>query len=345
MFEAMLCGCVPVVIADHTVYPFERFYPVESYAVVVREADVSLLPFVLKAISDQTVWEKKLILRHIWKVFTFPDEGEVEENDLFGSLGRSKKKQDAYGHVLIELGYKLIQINKLKQGMAQKNEKTTQLRKKEGEWERGAPHREDGGGGENKAAHVRAAKTTVKRTEVQTKTFFPASNFHGTGHWPTKDGTFVGKNTFPGFHPFCCVWIPCFLIFLLFFEARLPRIGGPTFCLDWNEQCSEWSRQNKCNEYYQPAVTTETTEGSSSGGEIVSSKIQISAVCPRSCHVCVKRRVQLKEIEKETINRRQTKNEKLFHSPTERKKNNGLLPYDYLDQTVVDITIAVSVVD
>jgi len=85
--------------------------------VVVKEQDVHMLPYVLNLISDETVWQKKVIMRKVWKAFTYPTyNAKTAAGDGSSSSGgggggggggRDAYKNDAYSHVLEELGLKL----------------------------------------------------------------------------------------------------------------------------------------------------------------------------------------------------------------------------------------------
>ena len=89
---------------------------------MVKEQDVHMLPYVLNLISDETVWQKKVIMRKVWKAFTYPTynaktvagDGSSGDGDGGGGgggggggAGRDAYKNDAYSHVLEELGLKL----------------------------------------------------------------------------------------------------------------------------------------------------------------------------------------------------------------------------------------------
>ena len=79
---------------------------------VVKEQDVHMLPYVLNLISDETVWQKKVIMRKVWKAFTYPTYNAKTaagdgSSSSGGGGGGDAYKNDAYSHVLEELGLKL----------------------------------------------------------------------------------------------------------------------------------------------------------------------------------------------------------------------------------------------
>ena len=87
---------------------------------MVKEQDVHMLPYVLNLISDETVWQKKVIMRKVWKAFTYPTynaktaAGDGSSSSSGGggggggaAGGGDAYKNDAYSHVLEELGLKL----------------------------------------------------------------------------------------------------------------------------------------------------------------------------------------------------------------------------------------------
>jgi len=90
--------------------------------VVVKEQDVHMLPYVLNLISDETVWQKKVIMRKVWKAFTYPTyNAKTAAGD-----GGSAYKNDAYSHVLEELGLKLkALVLKQKELLSNNNEDWT----------------------------------------------------------------------------------------------------------------------------------------------------------------------------------------------------------------------------
>ena len=114
MFEAILVGCVPVIFADDTVFPYEKYYPIESYAILIRESDVSILPYILYNIPDNVVWEKKKILQEIWKAFTWTNtkvnnNNNKKENNI---VQKDMMQKDAFWHLAYQLKEKVSNLKK-----------------------------------------------------------------------------------------------------------------------------------------------------------------------------------------------------------------------------------------
>jgi hypothetical protein len=55
IFESVQIGCIPVIIADDIILPFEKYFNWERIAVRVKEADVPRLEEILKEIPPEKV--------------------------------------------------------------------------------------------------------------------------------------------------------------------------------------------------------------------------------------------------------------------------------------------------
>lgn len=58
-FDAILLGCIPVIIADSIELPFEEFIDYRQFTVKVAEADIALLKTLLKAIPHEEIRKKR----------------------------------------------------------------------------------------------------------------------------------------------------------------------------------------------------------------------------------------------------------------------------------------------
>lgn len=55
-------GCIPVILADYTVFPYQQLIDYTSFAVFVREVEVPILEDILDAIPPQQLVEMQLAL-------------------------------------------------------------------------------------------------------------------------------------------------------------------------------------------------------------------------------------------------------------------------------------------
>jgi hypothetical protein len=72
-FEAMLSGCIPVLISDDLQYPFEQFLDWRRFSVKVSPQRIADLPDILHAISAAQIADMQAELRRVWRYFHFPD--------------------------------------------------------------------------------------------------------------------------------------------------------------------------------------------------------------------------------------------------------------------------------
>lgn len=92
-FEALAAGCIPVVVADNTLLPFEAFLDWSKVVVRVREADYSRLEQVLAAIPRERVVEMQAHGALAHHLLLYPEHpapgGRAVELSAFGMILRS----------------------------------------------------------------------------------------------------------------------------------------------------------------------------------------------------------------------------------------------------------------
>ena len=66
-FEALMLGCIPVIIADDSYLPFQRWLDWPRFSVLVAERDVSRLSFILRAIPPEKVAALQRNVRRVWR--------------------------------------------------------------------------------------------------------------------------------------------------------------------------------------------------------------------------------------------------------------------------------------
>eukprot|EP00884_Botryococcus_braunii_P019032 jgi/Botrbrau1/5812/Bobra.0155s0034.1 len=69
--DAILHGCIPVVIMDHVDPVFNNVLDWDSFALRVQQRDMLKLPDILLAITDERVAELQAALRNVWARFSY----------------------------------------------------------------------------------------------------------------------------------------------------------------------------------------------------------------------------------------------------------------------------------
>jgi len=62
LIDAIYLGCIPVLISDYTIYPFQDLIDYSRFAVFVRESEVPLMEDIIDAISPETEREMRVAL-------------------------------------------------------------------------------------------------------------------------------------------------------------------------------------------------------------------------------------------------------------------------------------------
>jgi len=71
LIDAVGMGCIPVLIADYTVYPYQHFLEYTTFAVFVREVEVAILEDILNAIPNEVLVEMQLALAVVRDSFVY----------------------------------------------------------------------------------------------------------------------------------------------------------------------------------------------------------------------------------------------------------------------------------
>eukprot|EP00947_MAST-08B_sp_MAST-8B-sp1_P003430 g3430.t1 len=71
LFDSVMMGCIPVIIADNIELPFEQFLDYRSFTVKVAEEDVSRLKEILVSIPPEVIRQKQEMLKKVWVHFTY----------------------------------------------------------------------------------------------------------------------------------------------------------------------------------------------------------------------------------------------------------------------------------
>eukprot|EP00325_Prymnesiales_sp_UTEX-LB-985_P011016 CAMPEP_0174751872 /NCGR_PEP_ID=MMETSP1094-20130205/100732_1 /TAXON_ID=156173 /ORGANISM="Chrysochromulina brevifilum, Strain UTEX LB 985" /LENGTH=337 /DNA_ID=CAMNT_0015957417 /DNA_START=19 /DNA_END=1032 /DNA_ORIENTATION=+ len=94
----ILLGCIPVVIQDDILTPWENVLDFSTYAIRVRRADLPRLPQILRAISDGKVAAMQHALTRVWERFTYSSLvlAERERRCLHGSTDQCRRVEDSF---------------------------------------------------------------------------------------------------------------------------------------------------------------------------------------------------------------------------------------------------------
>lgn len=82
--EAILVGCIPLVIGDDVELPFEGLVDYRSLAVRVHEKDTGSLANIVKGISDDALEKKRSNVRHVWQRYRYNNPSQ--RGDAFDSI-------------------------------------------------------------------------------------------------------------------------------------------------------------------------------------------------------------------------------------------------------------------
>ena len=71
VFDAIGMGCIPVLITDYTIFPFESLLDYTKFAVFVRESEVPVLQDILRGIPLERMEEMQLALKIVRTSFLY----------------------------------------------------------------------------------------------------------------------------------------------------------------------------------------------------------------------------------------------------------------------------------
>eukprot|EP00743_Colponemidia_sp_Colp-15_P009316 GILK01010183.1.p1 GENE.GILK01010183.1~~GILK01010183.1.p1 ORF type:complete len:582 (+),score=81.52 GILK01010183.1:153-1748(+) len=97
-FESLAAGCIPVLIGDHLVLPFQDLIDWPKLSIRIAEEEVGGLKFSLKQVSEWEIAAKQSEIRNSWSAFFWDVQGPSGRMDAFEMLLHSlstKVKQSA----------------------------------------------------------------------------------------------------------------------------------------------------------------------------------------------------------------------------------------------------------
>eukprot|EP00742_Colponemidia_sp_Colp-10_P010042 GILJ01011000.1.p1 GENE.GILJ01011000.1~~GILJ01011000.1.p1 ORF type:complete len:572 (+),score=71.29 GILJ01011000.1:72-1787(+) len=98
-FESLAAGCIPVLIGNHLVLPFDDLIDWSKLSIKIAEEEVGGLKTSLKQVSEWEIAAKQSEIRTSWSAFFWDVEGSSSRMDAFKMLLRSlstKAKQSQY---------------------------------------------------------------------------------------------------------------------------------------------------------------------------------------------------------------------------------------------------------
>lgn len=99
LFDSVMLGCIPVIIADDIELPFERFLDYSKFSVKIMERDVDRVKEILIGIRKDRIAEMQAELARIWTIFSYqrpPIRGDAFDF-LIESLAAKAEKGDRVG--------------------------------------------------------------------------------------------------------------------------------------------------------------------------------------------------------------------------------------------------------
>jgi len=84
--EAIANDCIPVIIADGIVMPFERYLNWGRFSVKIMQKDINKLDEILKSISEERKFEMRMNLWRISALFKYEENSNKTSEDLFELL-------------------------------------------------------------------------------------------------------------------------------------------------------------------------------------------------------------------------------------------------------------------
>lgn len=73
LLQSIITGCIPVIIADNTVHPFQMSLPVKyhDFTITIEEKNIAQIKDVLLQVSDSKIRQMRINLRRIWPMFLY----------------------------------------------------------------------------------------------------------------------------------------------------------------------------------------------------------------------------------------------------------------------------------
>lgn len=84
LFDSIMLGCIPVIIADGIELPFEHILDYSKFTLKVLERDIRELKEILVSVSAETIASKQRELRRVWKMFSY--QRPTENGDAFDAI-------------------------------------------------------------------------------------------------------------------------------------------------------------------------------------------------------------------------------------------------------------------
>lgn len=71
LVQAILTGCIPIIIADNTDHPFESLIDYTKFAIIIPEIDVSTILQVVQRVSPSELYKMRKNMVAVWKLFIY----------------------------------------------------------------------------------------------------------------------------------------------------------------------------------------------------------------------------------------------------------------------------------
>jgi hypothetical protein len=71
MFDSIMMGCIPVIISDGLVAPYEDLLDYRKFAIKIAEKDIPLIRDILLSVPKEEIRAKQAELAHMWKAVSW----------------------------------------------------------------------------------------------------------------------------------------------------------------------------------------------------------------------------------------------------------------------------------
>jgi hypothetical protein len=102
LFSAILSGCIPVIVSDWIILPFEDVIPYDSFAFFLAEKDVALLPELLHSMPEEEIFFRHLqLLRHREGILYRRNLTDIRPREAIDNIVRALKKRTMLAQELL----------------------------------------------------------------------------------------------------------------------------------------------------------------------------------------------------------------------------------------------------
>eukprot|EP00854_Cymbomonas_tetramitiformis_P003377 gene3377-4250_t len=96
-YQAMMAGCIPVILADEIEFPFESTLDWSRLTVKIAERDSEKTLEILRAISTEEIQAKQEAITQVWRMVSYPIPSRPDDafHSILRELGRKRRLMKA----------------------------------------------------------------------------------------------------------------------------------------------------------------------------------------------------------------------------------------------------------